>query len=130
MVGKQALQLDLPQNMGIHNVISKAHLVPTKAPGDDPYRQAMQLPPPDIINSELEYKVEQILSDCLVHGRRKYLVHYKGYSPEDDYKYNSEGLGHCQELLEEYCARAGCNSPPTGDSQSRQTCGRGRAQRG
>ena len=101
-VGKRALRLDLPANLKIYNVISKAHLVPARALGEDPYKRVAQPPPPNIIDGESKYKVEQILSDWMVRGKRKYLVRFKGYGPEDDWEYNSEGLEHCQGLLREY----------------------------
>src|SRR5438046_7722763 len=120
-VGKRALCLDLPANLKINNVISKAHLMPAKAPGNDPYGRAKLPPLLDIINGESEYEVEQILSDHLVHGKRKYLVRFKGYGPEDDYEYDTEGLEHCKDLLGEYCAKASHADPLVDSRQGKQT---------
>src|SRR5438045_3332952 len=120
-VGKRALHLDLPANLKINNVISKAHLTPAKAPGNDPYGRAELLPPLDIIDGELEYEVKQILSDCLVYGKCKYLVRFKGYGPEDDYEYDTEGLEHCKDLLGEYRAKASHADPLVDSCQGKQT---------
>ena len=120
-VGKRALHLDLPANLKINNVISKAHLTPAKAPGDDPYGQAELPPLPDIIDGELEYEVKQILSDHLVCGKRKYLVRFKGYGAEDDYEYDTEGLEHCKDLLGEYHAKASHADPLVDSRQGRWT---------
>ena len=123
-VGKRALRLDLPANLKIHNVISKVHLVPAKAPGEDPYERVAQPPPPDIIDGESEYEVEQVLSERLVRGKCKYLILFNGYGPEDDWEYNSEDLEHCQELLEEYRNRTHRGGLSEGDSQGRWSRGR------
>ena len=120
-IGKRALCLDLPANLKINNVISKAHLMPAKAPGDDPYRRAELLPLLDIIDGELEYEVKQILSDHLVCGKRKYLVQFKGYGPEDDYEYDTEGLEHCKDLLGEYHVKASCADPLVDSHQGKWT---------
>jgi hypothetical protein len=101
-VSTRALRLDLLANLKIYNVISKAYLALAKAPGDNPYERAKLLLLLDIVNKESKYKVKQILSNRLVQGKRKYLVWFKGYSPKDNYKYNTEGLEHCRDLLEEY----------------------------
>ena len=113
VVGSRALWLDLPNNLKINNVISKTYLVLVRAPSEDPYKQTTQPLPLDIINREFEYKVEWILFDWLVRGKRKYLVCYKGYRPKDDYEYDSKGLEHCQELLNKYCSQTHCNNLAT-----------------
>ena len=113
VVGSRALWLDLPNNLKINNVISKTHLVPTRAPSKDPYERTTQPLPPNIINKESKYKVKQILSNRLVCRKHKYLVRYKGYGPEDNYEYNSKGLEHYQELLYEYCSQTHYNNLAT-----------------
>ena len=120
-IGTRALRLDLLANLKINNVISKAHLVPAKAPGDDLYERAKLPPPPDIVDGESEYEVEHILSDRLVRGRRKYLVRFKGYGPEDDYEYDTEGLEHYKDLLEEYQAKTHYTDPPVDSRRGRRT---------
>jgi hypothetical protein len=74
VVSKRTLCLDLSANLKINSVISKAYLVLAKAPDDNLYRQAELLLPPDIIDKKSEYKVKQILSDCLIYSKHKYLV--------------------------------------------------------
>jgi hypothetical protein len=86
----------------IYNVILKAYLVLAKALSNNLYKQVKLLLLLDIVNKESKYKVKQILSNCLVQGKRKYLVWFKGYSPKDNYEYNTKGLKHCKDLLEEY----------------------------
>jgi hypothetical protein len=60
------------------------------------------LPPPDIVEEEEEYKIEEI------HGHRRkgrgtqYLVHWKGYGNEDNTWLPQSSLGNAEELLSEY----------------------------
>ena len=50
------------------------------------HRAQFQCPPPELIDNEEEYKVEQIINHQY-HGKRcqlQYLIHWKGYSAVDD----------------------------------------------
>ena len=63
-------------------------------------------PPPDLINGEEEYEVEQILKH---RGRPKchqYLIRWKGYAADKDSWQNEADLGNASELLQEYKRRA------------------------
>jgi hypothetical protein len=59
-------------------------------------------PPPDIIDEEEEYEIEEI------HGHRgkgrgtQFLVHWKGYGNEDDIWLTQSSLGNAEELLSNY----------------------------
>ena len=78
-----AMQLDLPKSMKIHNVFHTDLLLPYKETEQygTPYTR-----PPLIIDSEEEYKIENILEARRFGKKRKlqYLVHWKGYPHSDD----------------------------------------------
>jgi len=60
-------------------------------------------PPPEVIEGEEEWEVEQILGKCHFGRGRKvqYLVRWKGYSPANDQWINQWDL-HADELITEY----------------------------
>jgi len=77
------MRLDLPQSMKIHNMFHMDLLLPYKEM--EQYGTPFIRPPP-IIDSEEEYKIENIL-DARHYGRRwklQYLVHWKGYPHSDN----------------------------------------------
>ena len=83
-VSPVAYQLELPAKWKIHNVfhaslLSAYHETEQYGPANTP-------PPPELIEGELEYKVEAILKHRY-HGPQKkfqYLIRWKGYIAVDD----------------------------------------------
>ena len=55
-----------------------------------------------IINSESEWVVEQILDHRLQQNRHEFLVHWKGFPPDDDSWEPIENLEGSQSLIAEY----------------------------
>jgi len=78
-----AMRLDLPMLMKIHNVFHTDLLLPYKEM--EQYGTPYTRPPP-IIDSEEEYKIENILEAQCFGKKRKlqYLMHWKGYPHSDD----------------------------------------------
>jgi Chromo (CHRromatin Organisation MOdifier) domain len=77
-------KLQLPNSWKIHNVFHTSLLSPYKEMEE--HGTNYEEPPPDLIDGEHEYKVEQIL-DARCHGRwRKlqYCIQWKGYSKAHD----------------------------------------------
>jgi hypothetical protein len=94
-------QLTLPSTWKIHDVFHVDLLTPyieTDFHGPNYMR-----PPPDLINKEEEYEVEQVLSSRR-HGRGRkvqYLVKWKGYPDSDNEWVNWDNM-HAEEALEEF----------------------------
>jgi hypothetical protein len=94
-------QLTLPPTWKIHDVFHVDLLTPyieTDFHGPNYTR-----PPPDLINEEEEYEVEQVLSSRR-HGRGckvQYLVKWKGYPDSDNEWVNWDDM-HAQEALEDF----------------------------
>ena len=59
-------------------------------------------PPPVVIEGEMEYEVEKILSKRKQYGRIEYLVCWKGYMAEEDTWERKENLGNAQKALRDY----------------------------
>ena len=96
-----AYQLQLPPSWNIHPVFHASFLSPySKTPSHGPN---FSRPPPNLINNEEEYEVEQIK----VHrsfGRLKclqYLIKWKGY-PESDNTWEDATDVHAPKLIKQY----------------------------
>ena len=59
-------------------------------------------PPPDLIRSEEEYKVETIISHKGLPGCRKYLTTWKGYPSSENTWEPESNLRHASEVLGDY----------------------------
>ena len=66
-----------------------------------------EAPPPELVEGEEEFEVEDILAHRLVgpHKRPEFLVRFKGYGPEDDLWLPQRNLAHAQDILKAYQAR-------------------------
>src|SRR6266403_235282 len=100
-----AYQLALPANWRIHDVFHASLLNPyheTKAHGPN-----FTCPPPDLIEGEEEYEVEQIVAHRTF-GRSKrlqYLIKWKGY-PESDNSWEPADQVHAPDLVKRYHSTA------------------------
>jgi hypothetical protein len=93
----------LPVQMKIHNVFYIDLL--THFHQTDAYGPSYSRPPPDLINDEEQYKIEEIINiRCWGRGRghkTKYLVHWKGY-PMSERSWVADGDLNTPELLSEF----------------------------
>jgi hypothetical protein len=58
-------------------------------------------PPPELINGEEEYEVEEIINDRTYRRKRQYLIKWKGYPASENSWVDEKDL-HSPELLEDY----------------------------
>ena len=94
-------QLNLPIQWKIHDVFHIDLLTPYQEM--DFHGPNFVQPPPDLINGEEEYEVEQIL-DSRRHGRGRkiqYLIKWKGYPDLDNQWVNWDNL-HAEEVLKDF----------------------------
>ena len=94
-------RLQLPESMKIGNVFHVDLLTPyheTDAYGPQPPK-----PPPELIDGEEEYEVEDIIDDRYNRRKRKrqYLVKWKGYPASENSWVDEQDL-HSDELLADY----------------------------
>ncbi|KAF8713103.1 hypothetical protein RHS03_00686, partial [Rhizoctonia solani] len=98
-VSSHAYCLKLPETLKIHDVfyvglLSKAHKSPSQ-----PFPER---PPPETIEGEEEYEVEQIIDSKRQRGKWFYLIKWKGYGPEDNSWEPEELLEHSQEEIQRF----------------------------
>jgi hypothetical protein len=92
-------RLKLPTSLKIHNVFHVDLLTPyheTEEHGEN-YTQ----PPPELIDGEEEYQVEEIIDERINRRKKQYLVKWLGYPVSENSWINAKDL-HADELLEEY----------------------------
>ncbi|QRW20573.1 Retrotransposable element Tf2 protein [Rhizoctonia solani] len=94
-ISSHAYRLKLPETLKIHNVfyvglLSKVH--------ENPSQPFPEQPPPETIEGEEEYKVEQIIDSKRQRGKWFYLIKWKGYGPKDNSWEPEELLKHSQEI--------------------------------
>ena len=87
--------------MKIHDVFHVDLLVPFKE--TEAYGQAHTRPPPDLIDGEEEYEVEEILGHRMHRPKKQYLIKWKGY-PSSDNSWEDATNVHAQDLVAEYNA--------------------------
>ena len=93
-------RLHLPSTWKIHDVFHTSLLSSykeTKAHGPN-----FSKPPPDLIGTEEEYEVEQIVSHQGTAGRCRYLTAWKGYSSSENTWEPESNLRHASEILGTY----------------------------
>ncbi|QRW24977.1 Retrotransposable element Tf2 protein [Rhizoctonia solani] len=98
-ISSHAYRLKLPETLRIHNVfyvglLSKVH--------ESPSQPFPERPPPETIEGEEEYEVEQIIDSKRQRGKWFYLIKWKGYGPEDNSWEPEELLEHSQEEIKRF----------------------------
>ena len=96
-----AYQLALPLSWGIHDVFHASLLLPYKE--TITHGPNFARPPPDLIESEEEYEVENIINHRHYgRGRQlQYLIKWKGY-PSSDNTWEPQENVHAENLVKEY----------------------------
>ena len=83
----------------MHNIFHVDCLIPHHE--TDAYGEQYSQLPPELINGQEEYIVEEILNDRIHKWKKQYLVSWQGYPAFHNEWVNAKNL-HAPELLEEY----------------------------
>ena len=102
--GKMAFELELPPQWRIHPVFHASLLDPYQANRIDGRKQLVP-EPPEIVEGEAEYEVEEILDSKIVRKKLLYYVDWKGYGPEERTWEPAENLTHTEEAIAAYHLR-------------------------
>ena len=97
-------QLEILKSWKIHPVFHASLLTPYRE--NDIHGLNYPQPPPNLINGEEEYKVEQILKHQGHPKCHQFLIRWKGYSADEDSWQLESDLRNASELLLEYKKRA------------------------
>ncbi|QRW22884.1 Retrotransposable element Tf2 protein [Rhizoctonia solani] len=98
-ISSHAYRLKLPETLKIHNVFYVGLLSKAHESASQPFPNQ---PPPETIEGEEEYKVEQILDSKRQQGKWVYLIKWKGYGPEDNSWEPKELLENSQEEIQRF----------------------------
>ncbi|KAF8757845.1 hypothetical protein RHS01_03640 [Rhizoctonia solani] len=98
-ISSHAYRLKLPDTLKIHDVFYVGLLSKTHESPSQPFPER---PPPETIEGEEEYKVEQIIDSKQQRGKWFYLIKWKGYGPEDNSWEPEELLEHSQEEIQRF----------------------------
>ena len=119
-----AYKLELPENMKLHPVfhvslLKHATHVPIKAP-----------PFPTLVDGDLEYEVESILSHRFVgHNKLEYLVKWLGYGVQHNTWEPSANCANCPQLVSDYWAKVEAHADTARVSKRKQSAAAGSAAR-
>ena len=92
-------RIKLPASMKIHNVFHVDLLIPFHE--TDAYGTAYPQPPPELIDGQEEFEVEEIIADRVHRRKQQYLVKWVGYPTSENSWVDKKDL-HSPELLEAY----------------------------
>ncbi|KAF8748754.1 hypothetical protein RHS01_10600 [Rhizoctonia solani] len=98
-ISSHAYRLRLPDTLKIHDVFYVGLLSKARKSPSQPFPKK---PPPETIEGEEEYEVEQIIDSKQQRGKWFYLIKWKGYGPEDNSWEPEELLEHSQEEIQRF----------------------------
>ena len=93
-------RLRLPSTWKIHDIFHASLLSSYKE--TEAHGPNFSKPPPNLIGTEEEYEVEEIISHQGTTGRRRYLTAWKGYSLSENTWEPESNLRHAPEILGAY----------------------------
>jgi Chromo (CHRromatin Organisation MOdifier) domain len=95
-------QLKLPPHWKIHDTFHAKLLTPYKQ--TDKYGPNFLEPPPELLDGEPEWEVEEIMGQWQNWNKRQYLIRWKDYSPAHD-SWEDESAIHTPLLIQAYQQR-------------------------
>jgi hypothetical protein len=99
-IGTHAYRLKLPQQWkNVHPVFHVSKLDPYH---EDPKNPNFVRPPPDVIEGEPEWEVEEIRGSRAFNNRLQYKVHWKGYEDAEDSWQDEIDLENAQDVIAEW----------------------------
>ena len=103
VIGPLTYRLKLPKTWKIHPVFHAALL--SRYQETEAHGPSHTDPPPDLIEGEEEYEVEEIRGHRMHRSKLQFLIKWKGYSEAENTWEPLSNLKHAQSLLESYKKR-------------------------
>ena len=100
IVNDNAIRVELPKNLKIHNVFNVSQITPYKESTIE--GQKKKPLPPIEVQGEEEYIVERILDSRQYYGKLQYLIKWKGYIDEHNSWEPEENLTHAKTLVKKF----------------------------
>ena len=100
VISSVAFQLKLPQQWKIHNIFHASLLSSYKETPE--HGPNFPQPPPELIKTKEEYKIDKIINHWGTATRRQYLIRWKGYSDAEQTWKLKSNLGNALAVLKEY----------------------------
>jgi Chromo (CHRromatin Organisation MOdifier) domain len=95
-------RLKLPEQWKIHDTFHAKLLTPYRQ--TDKYGPNFLEPPPELLEGEPEWEVEEIMGQWQIRNKRQYLIRWKDYSPAHD-SWEDESAVHTPLLIQAYQQR-------------------------
>ena len=116
VVGPVNFHLELPPRWKIHDVFHAKLLHPYKE--TEEHGRNFTEPPPDLIDWEPEWEVEQILDMRMRRSKEQHLIHWKGYSSAHDFWEPWENI-NAPLLMKEFEKRRSTQNKESAQKKSR-----------
>lgn len=103
-VGSSSYRLQLPKDKGWnkkHPVFNEKLLKPYFTPKFE-IQESQHRPPPEIVDDHEEFEVKTIIDSRKRGCGIEYLVHWKGYSNDEDTWEPRTNVGHAQDLIDQF----------------------------
>ncbi|CAI7818850.1 unnamed protein product [Closterium sp. NIES-53] len=101
-------RLRLPDTWKLHNAFHVQLLKPYKDPNQQFQGWQLPPPPPVLVQDELEYEVERVLTHRRRGGKTlEFLLRWKGYDPTEDSWVVEADMGNARRALKDYLVKQG-----------------------
>jgi hypothetical protein len=98
--------LDLPPTMRIHPTFHMSSVKPWRNPSAQfPTRTTHPQPPPEIIDGDEHFEVDNILDFKIVRKKYMFLVRWQGYGDSHNTWEPAANLSHCQDIMRAFLDR-------------------------
>jgi Chromo (CHRromatin Organisation MOdifier) domain/Integrase core domain len=99
---RSSYRLKLPKTWKIFPIFNEILLTPYIPPSFPSQEKKHLRPPPEIIDNDEEYEIEEILDSCIRRNKLYYLVHWLGYARDEDSWIPATETDHCQDLVKAF----------------------------
>jgi Chromo (CHRromatin Organisation MOdifier) domain len=100
--GSSSYRLKLPKTWKIFPIFNEALLTLYAPPSFPSQQPEHDRPPPEIIDNDEEYEIEEILDSRVHRNKLYYLIHWLSYPRDEDSWIPASETDHCQDLVRDF----------------------------